>query len=298
MADNSRSDLSRLQGMSVLLAEDNATKQLVATQMLENLGATVDVAATPIVWVDLTGPQGPVSQGDPTTEITDRSHSPVTVTSVTIDDQGLRSLSPLAVSVGVGGIRLADDANASVTSENGALVAATSNDFPDAVARVMSSADLRHYLRGDGTASNGDNGRLDLDLTFSPALDDTTRANLGNLLTIGGELVLEAKAEFRLNVYKYIELALFSDVGNVWFLPSSEVNFVGTGEAKLTPSTLFQVGWDAGVGVRLDFDFFIFRVDVAQQLYAPDLQGFVVKSFPRDLGGNRYQINFGIGYPF
>lgn len=45
MADNIRSNLSRLQGMSVLLAEDNVTNQLVATQMLENLGATVDVAS-------------------------------------------------------------------------------------------------------------------------------------------------------------------------------------------------------------------------------------------------------------
>lgn len=134
--------------------------------------------------------------------------------------------------------------------------------------------------------------------TFSPALDDTTRANFGNLLTIGGEMQIETNAELRLNVYKYIELALFSDLGNVWFLPTSTASFVGTGEAKLTPNTLFQLGWDAGLGIRLDFDFFIFRVDVAQQLYAPDIQDFVVKTFPRDLGANRYQINFGIGYPF
>ncbi|MEM7268583.1 MAG: response regulator [Pseudomonadota bacterium] len=40
-----RDDLDRLRGMSVLLAEDNVTNQLVATQMLENLGANVDVAS-------------------------------------------------------------------------------------------------------------------------------------------------------------------------------------------------------------------------------------------------------------
>lgn len=45
MTDNDRSSLQRLRGMSVLLAEDNVTNQLVATQMLENLGATVDVAS-------------------------------------------------------------------------------------------------------------------------------------------------------------------------------------------------------------------------------------------------------------
>ena len=45
MTDTDRNSLRRLQGMSVLLAEDNVTNQLVATQMLENLGATVDVAS-------------------------------------------------------------------------------------------------------------------------------------------------------------------------------------------------------------------------------------------------------------
>ncbi|QIE54812.1 response regulator [Pikeienuella piscinae] len=38
-------DLDRLKGMSILLAEDNVTNQLVATQMLETLGAEVDIAA-------------------------------------------------------------------------------------------------------------------------------------------------------------------------------------------------------------------------------------------------------------
>lgn len=38
-------DLDRLKGMSILLAEDNVTNQLVATQMLETLGAKVDIAA-------------------------------------------------------------------------------------------------------------------------------------------------------------------------------------------------------------------------------------------------------------
>lgn len=38
-------DLARLRGVRVMLAEDNVTNQLVATQMLENLGAAVDVAA-------------------------------------------------------------------------------------------------------------------------------------------------------------------------------------------------------------------------------------------------------------
>lgn len=38
-------DLDRLKGMTILLAEDNVTNQLVATQMLQTLGAEVDIAA-------------------------------------------------------------------------------------------------------------------------------------------------------------------------------------------------------------------------------------------------------------
>lgn len=46
-------DLGRLKGMKVLLAEDNVTNQLVATQMLENLGAVVDVAADGAIALEL-----------------------------------------------------------------------------------------------------------------------------------------------------------------------------------------------------------------------------------------------------
>ncbi|MEM7546324.1 MAG: response regulator [Pseudomonadota bacterium] len=42
-ADNG--DLNMLAGMSILLAEDNVTNQLVATQMLKTLGAEVDIAS-------------------------------------------------------------------------------------------------------------------------------------------------------------------------------------------------------------------------------------------------------------
>ncbi|MGB0854366.1 MAG: response regulator [Pikeienuella sp.] len=46
-------DLDRLKGMKVLLAEDNVTNQLVATQMLEALGAEVDVAADGAIALEL-----------------------------------------------------------------------------------------------------------------------------------------------------------------------------------------------------------------------------------------------------
>lgn len=125
-------------------------------------------------------------------------------------------------------------------------------------------------------------------------LGDDTR-DFEFLISPGGEVILEANAEYRANVYKFVELAIFSDVGNVWFLPGSNFQFAS---GKLSKDFYKQLGWDMGLGIRFDFSFFIFRVDIAQQIYAPDLQDFVVKSFPKDLGGSRFQVNFGIGYPF
>ncbi|MCB9235699.1 MAG: BamA/TamA family outer membrane protein [Bacteroidia bacterium] len=125
------------------------------------------------------------------------------------------------------------------------------------------------------------------------------------LVSPGGELVFESNLEYRFNVNSFIELAVFNDVGNVWFLPSGGFEFP---DGKLSPQTL-HFGWDAGLGLRFDFSFFVFRIDVAQKLYDParviydanglkTQSGFVITSGLKDLGGQNFQLNFGIGYPF
>ena len=121
-----------------------------------------------------------------------------------------------------------------------------------------------------------------------------------NFLNLGGEFIMEGNLELRVDVWKWLELGLFTDVGNVWFLPTSELTGSGfdLSNGKISRNT-FHLGWDAGVGIRLDFSFFIFRLDIAQQLYAPDLQEFLWTPGGRlVIGGDRLQFNFGIGYPF
>ena len=131
--------------------------------------------------------------------------------------------------------------------------------------------------------------------TYVPSFDPNVANPLNRIILPGGEVSIEANYELRANVNSYTELAIFSDVGNVWFLPGHQAQLQG---AQISKETILQLGWDIGLGVRFDFDFLIFRLDMAQQLYAPDRQDFVVKSFPRDLGASRFQYNFGIGYPF
>lgn len=135
--------------------------------------------------------------------------------------------------------------------------------------------------------------------------DPSSAVNLSSLFALGGEYIFEANAEYRLDVWEYVELAVFTDLGNVWFNSGAGVSeALGDTEnrATLSPGNL-ALGWDAGLGIRFDFDFLIIRLDAAQQLYAPDLaddparNGWAVRNL-RDIGGQRLQLNLGIGYPF
>lgn len=135
---------------------------------------------------------------------------------------------------------------------------------------------------------------------------DTT---ITKFLPIGGEWILEANAELRFNsILSYIQPAIFTDIGNVWFGPSK--NLYGKGGTVLNKNNLV-LGWDGGVGMRLDFSFLIIRFDLAQQLYRPSARAFLWqpnKFFEVDLTApenknfnswTKYsQLQFGIGYPF
>lgn len=109
-----------------------------------------------------------------------------------------------------------------------------------------------------------------------------------------GDIQLEANIEYRFPVYSWIRGALFLDAGNIWLLQESE----NLPEGKFTfPGFFSQIAIDAGIGIRFDFDFFIFRFDPAIRLRVP--------SYPKNDRWylDKMQIkdilwNFGIGYPF
>lgn len=109
-----------------------------------------------------------------------------------------------------------------------------------------------------------------------------------------GDIVLQANLEYRFPVYSIIKGALFADFGNIWLLNNS-ANYSG-GRFK-SGEVFSEIAIDAGVGIRLDLTFFIFRIDAAAPLKDP--------AYPK---GQRWQFNslniydviwnFGIGYPF
>ncbi|GAB3557297.1 translocation and assembly module lipoprotein TamL [Spirosoma fluminis] len=127
-----------------------------------------------------------------------------------------------------------------------------------------------------------------------------------------GDLLIEASAELRGRLFHLVadvNGALFIDAGNVWTLRD---NADRPGAAFKFDSFVPQIAVGTGVGLRLDFSFFIIRLDGGIKVWDPARryidgenrlvdQRFILPKFSlRQLssGPNPLIINFGIGYPF
>ncbi len=109
-----------------------------------------------------------------------------------------------------------------------------------------------------------------------------------------GDIKLEANVEYRFPVYRYWHGALFMDAGNVWFLQENEQ--FPRGEFRVD-RFYREIAIGLGAGVRLDFNFFLVRLDAAFPLHNP-----AMPSGDRWAGGlpafSKWNFNLGIGYPF
>ncbi|NLN72723.1 MAG: BamA/TamA family outer membrane protein [Bacteroidales bacterium] len=109
-----------------------------------------------------------------------------------------------------------------------------------------------------------------------------------------GDLKLELSSEIRFPIWSYFNGAIFADAGNVWLMRENPTVPNGHIEANRFYK---EIAFDAGMGLRLDFSFFIVRFDAAVALHHPgyDLgERWKVKEMTfRDV-----LVNFAIGYPF
>lgn len=115
-----------------------------------------------------------------------------------------------------------------------------------------------------------------------------------------GDIRLNLNMEYRAKVWSFIELAAFFDAGNIWTIF----------DYAAQPNGLFrwnefykQIAMAYGVGLRLDFSFFIFRVDFGVKLYDPcrlyDGTNQQWRTVPNGLNWKEdMAFHFAIGYPF
>lgn len=109
-----------------------------------------------------------------------------------------------------------------------------------------------------------------------------------------GDIKIETSAEYRTKIYKYFESAIFVDAGNIW-LTENDTQRPGAVFELNRFYREFAVG--AGLGIRLNFNFFILRLDAAHPMHDPSKAQGNRWQF-NDLELKRVNFNFAIGYPF
>ncbi|MFI3281581.1 MAG: BamA/TamA family outer membrane protein [Rikenellaceae bacterium] len=109
-----------------------------------------------------------------------------------------------------------------------------------------------------------------------------------------GDIKLEANLELRFPVWGNVHGATFFDVGNVWYMNSNAYD---------DPDGVFhfdsfykQLGFNTGLGLRLDITFAVLRLDWGIQLHNPNLP--VGERWITKFGWDNTSLNFGVGYPF
>lgn len=122
---------------------------------------------------------------------------------------------------------------------------------------------------------------------------DTTNSIFADKI---GDTKIEGNLEYRFHVIKILNAALFIDAGNIWLrnyqekYPNGDFDF---SQGKF----IGQIALGAGMGFRLDFNFFIIRLDWAFKVKDPSLPVNHRWVFgKRAVTGG--VLNFGIGYPF
>ncbi len=100
-----------------------------------------------------------------------------------------------------------------------------------------------------------------------------------------GNLKLEADLEYRFPAFWKLEGALFAEAGNVWTMGS-------------TPITWSSLAADWGVGLRVNLDFILIRLDAGFRIHDPARAEGERWVQPRDWLHGSSAIHFGVGYPF
>ena len=115
-----------------------------------------------------------------------------------------------------------------------------------------------------------------------------------------GDIKFEGNLEYRFPLSKWLEGAMFMDFGNIWLMGYDSLR--PEGQFKWN-NAINQVAIGGGLGLRLNFEYFILRMDFAIPIRNPymkeDIGRWVFNEKINSMGEEfKPQLNIGIGYPF
>ena len=118
--------------------------------------------------------------------------------------------------------------------------------------------------------------------------------NLSNFIYQCGDIRFDLNLEYRAKLFWVVELGLFLDAGNIWTIRDYEDQPGGVFKFN---KFYEQIAASYGAGIRLDFKYFLVRVDMGMKAHNPAAEQehwpLLHPRFKRDS-----EFHFSVGYPF
>lgn len=116
-----------------------------------------------------------------------------------------------------------------------------------------------------------------------------------DLINQTGDVKLDLNLELRSRLFWKLHSAVFVDAGNIWTLRKYDEQPGG----EFDVSTFCrEIAFSYGVGLRLELDMFVFRLDGAMKAVNPAFEGDDKYPLLRPDFGRDFALHFAIGYPF
>lgn len=129
--------------------------------------------------------------------------------------------------------------------------------------------------------------------TLGPGRYDA-RNTVSNFINQCGDIRFDLNLEARVKLFWVLEGAAFIDAGNVWTIRSYESQ---PGGLFRFDSFYKEIAWAYGAGLRLDFTYFLIRLDLGMKAYNPAINQepwpLIHPNWHRDA-----TFHFSVGYPF
>ncbi len=116
-----------------------------------------------------------------------------------------------------------------------------------------------------------------------------------NFVSQSGDIRLDANLEYRTKLFWKFELAAFVDAGNIWTIRS----YPDQKDGQFSFARFYkEIAFSYGLGLRLDFDFFLIRFDTGFKAYDPQERGSRRWAITRPNFTDNFAWHFAVGYPF
>lgn len=118
-----------------------------------------------------------------------------------------------------------------------------------------------------------------------------------------GEFLLQGSIEYRRDLFGLIDYALFLDAGNIWMVTNDERR----AGSRFSNTFWQEIAIGTGFGLRFDFSFLVFRLDMGIKTYDPAREKgkrwiftpeFYDPPYDNITRTERVVFNIAVGYPF